>query len=541
MTLRFSWQCRAAHRLKHVGVSDPDPVWRRAFAELRARLGVTRPVRLLVSGLAEVPMVVGWFSPVVLVPAAAFTGLGPDQLKSLLAHELAHVRRRDHLLNAVQAVVEIVLFFHPAVWWISKQVRLEREYCCDDSSVRATGDPTFLAEALAAMETLRIQKPSASTVLATHGGPLMERITRILGVRPEGRTRATGWRLPAGLALAGIVAATGGAYAAPGSSSEAPAVQEESAQKAVKKARKARQARDLKSLEEKVARIKAALEAGEMKKEEAARAMRVIEMQEHHAHELRRVEEALAAGTMTKEEAKKVLAGLRDRLHERALEGERAHDRKKREADVDAVKHRLAKAVEEGKITREQASERMKEYLRHLELESRKWRVEHDAEAVAKEIQSTVEAGELTPDEGRKKLEELRRAIESRRSPEETVRRIQADVEAGRITPAQGKEKLEALKKARPERSDFAAVQEKLEAAVRAGKLTPQQAKERLKAHEKELDLVKAAKKRAELELVEVQRRIRAAVEAGEITAEQGRERLESLRRKKAERKAKAK
>ena len=88
--------------------------------------------------------------------AAAFTGLGRDELRALLLHELAHVRRRDHLINAVQAAVEVVLFFHPAVWWISQQVRVEREFCCDDSSVRVTGNPKLLADALAAMEALRI-------------------------------------------------------------------------------------------------------------------------------------------------------------------------------------------------------------------------------------------------------------------------------------------------------------------------------------------------------------------------------------------------
>ena len=171
MGLRFGLQCFAAQRLKSFGVSAPGEEWSQIFEQLKSDLGIGRAVRFLRSSVAEVPMVVGWISPVVLVPVSTFTSLSHDQLRALLAHELAHIRRHDHLLNALQAVVEIVLFFHPVVWWISKQVRDEREYCCDDSSVKVTGEPKFLAEALTTLETLRIQQPGTDPVLAATGGP----------------------------------------------------------------------------------------------------------------------------------------------------------------------------------------------------------------------------------------------------------------------------------------------------------------------------------------------------------------------------------
>ena len=212
LTVRCALHGRAAQRLKTCAVSAPEPHWLRLFDTLKHELGITRALPLLKSGLAEVPMVVGWFSPVVLVPAAALTSLSTDQLRALLAHELAHVRRHDPLLNALQALVEIALFFHPVVWWISKQVRAEREYCCDDTSIRATGSPKLLAKALADLEALRLPYP-ARTVLAADGGPLMQRIERILGVRPSGRTSLSNWQLPTGLALASLLALAGTSYA----------------------------------------------------------------------------------------------------------------------------------------------------------------------------------------------------------------------------------------------------------------------------------------------------------------------------------------
>lgn len=204
MLARLGWQSRAIHRLKHMGTGAADPLWQHQFTTLREQYGVSPGVRLLRSTLAEVPMVVGWCKPVVLIPAAAFTGLTPDQLKAVLAHELAHIRRHDPLINAVQAIIETLLFFHPAVWWLSAQIRHEREHCCDDLALQTTGDPKTLARALVCLESLRSQ-PTASPqlALAANGAPLMERIQRILGQNST-RTRL-GWRTVTGLLLAGAL------------------------------------------------------------------------------------------------------------------------------------------------------------------------------------------------------------------------------------------------------------------------------------------------------------------------------------------------
>jgi bla regulator protein blaR1 len=166
-------------RLTRRGVLPVPAELRALLAELSGRLRVTRPVRLLVSGIAVVPSVVGWLRPVVLLPVAALSGLTPEQLEAILAHELAHVRRHDYLVNMIQVVIETLLFYHPAVWWISNTIRAEREDCCDDLAVAACGNRIAYARALSAMEDLRAA-PSPS--LAASGGKLLPRIRRIVGL-----------------------------------------------------------------------------------------------------------------------------------------------------------------------------------------------------------------------------------------------------------------------------------------------------------------------------------------------------------------------
>jgi beta-lactamase regulating signal transducer with metallopeptidase domain len=178
---RFTRHWLWSRRLRTRMISEPDEQWQRTFHALKEELGISKGVRLLRSGLAEIPMVIGWVAPIILVPASAFISLTPDQLRSILAHELAHIRRHDHWVNMFQGLIEIILFFHPAVWWISKQLHIEREYCCDDSSVTVIGDPKILAGALTQLEALRISSPR--NALAANGGSFMERITRILGTR----------------------------------------------------------------------------------------------------------------------------------------------------------------------------------------------------------------------------------------------------------------------------------------------------------------------------------------------------------------------
>jgi len=146
-------------------------------------MSVHRPMRVLISSMADSPSVVGWLRPVILLPTATLMGLTPLQLESILAHEIAHVRRYDYLVNMLQMVVETLLFYHPAVWWMSKRIRLERELCCDDLAVRFSGNALRYARALTRLEKMRLTTPQVA--MASTGGPLLYRIQRIVGVRAK--------------------------------------------------------------------------------------------------------------------------------------------------------------------------------------------------------------------------------------------------------------------------------------------------------------------------------------------------------------------
>lgn len=126
----------------------------------------------------------GWLKPVVLLPVTTLAGLAPRQLEMILAHELAHIRRHDFALNLVQTLVETLLFYHPAVWWVSHVIRVEREHCCDDIAVSASGSPVSYARALTALETLRVAPmdvgPSAALAPSALGGSLPERVRRLV-------------------------------------------------------------------------------------------------------------------------------------------------------------------------------------------------------------------------------------------------------------------------------------------------------------------------------------------------------------------------
>lgn len=169
----------ATERLKRRGLGKATAACEESFARLARRIGISRPVRLYKSVLVEVPTVIGWLRPVILVPVSAFTGLSQQQLDALLAHELAHVRRYDYLVNLLQSVAETLLFYHPAVWWVSKQIRIEREHACDDLAVEACGDALLYARALAELETLRAASEH-SLALAANGGSLISRVRRLI-------------------------------------------------------------------------------------------------------------------------------------------------------------------------------------------------------------------------------------------------------------------------------------------------------------------------------------------------------------------------
>jgi len=199
-----------------------DAAWQTRLSRLGQRFGLVRHVRLrVVDGLAS-PVTAGWWRPVVLVPSSLLTGMAPDLLEALLAHELAHVARHDYLVNLAQNVIETLLFYHPAVWWISHRIRAERELVADGLAARRLGEPRRLARALSQLEQL--QFGAGGLAQAAAGGDLAARIRRL--VRPE--TQALHWKaaLPV-LALA--VACFANAHIADGAAAARPSAHDQRA------------------------------------------------------------------------------------------------------------------------------------------------------------------------------------------------------------------------------------------------------------------------------------------------------------------------
>ena len=146
---------------------------------LQRRLGLKWAIRYCEGKGLEAPAVIGWFRPVVFLPLRALTGLSQEQLELVVAHELAHIQRLDPFVNVFQVVAEALLFYHPAVWWLNRRVRAEREHCCDDVAISLCGNAVEYARALTLMEEWRSLPVLA---MAANRGPLTERILRVLGL-----------------------------------------------------------------------------------------------------------------------------------------------------------------------------------------------------------------------------------------------------------------------------------------------------------------------------------------------------------------------
>ena len=175
--------------------------------DLQHQLGLDRAIRYLECGWLRTPAVIGWVRPVILLPVQALTGLSEIQLRAVIAHELAHVRRLDAFVNLLQILVETLLFYHPAVWWLNRRIRIERELACDEIAVRLTGDRIEYAKTLTLMAEWE-QAPRL--VMAANRGPLSERVFHILGQKPFGKSQRI---LGLTVSILFLAAALGGANA----------------------------------------------------------------------------------------------------------------------------------------------------------------------------------------------------------------------------------------------------------------------------------------------------------------------------------------
>ncbi|RPE09061.1 hypothetical protein EGT74_18815 [Chitinophaga lutea] len=185
MTIKLCIDLSQLRLMRRQGVSSPGMEWEQYMKALALRMGITRKVQLFISQHLQVPVMIGFLRPVILLPAAMFTNLSPEQLEAILLHELAHVKRNDYLLNIFQSIVETILFFNPFVWWISKNIRLEREHCCDDLVIAGTVQPLHYARALVALEEYRLTVNPMAMAAADDKHHLFHRIKRIMEMKTK--------------------------------------------------------------------------------------------------------------------------------------------------------------------------------------------------------------------------------------------------------------------------------------------------------------------------------------------------------------------
>ncbi|HVI47348.1 MAG TPA: M56 family metallopeptidase [Chitinophaga sp.] len=185
MTIKLISDLLQLQHIRTHQVQSMGEAWEKHLERLAARLKIPRRVQLLVSGYVQVPVMLGFLKPVILLPVAMVNNLSEEQLEAILLHELAHIRRNDYLLNILQSIVETILFFNPFVWMISRIIRQEREHCCDDLVIASTVQPLHYAQALVALEEYRLTANPLTMAAADNRQHLFHRIKRIMEMKTK--------------------------------------------------------------------------------------------------------------------------------------------------------------------------------------------------------------------------------------------------------------------------------------------------------------------------------------------------------------------
>ncbi|MFW5645101.1 MAG: M56 family metallopeptidase [Bacteroidota bacterium] len=180
MSLRLIFSILYLKKYKTRGIKRPEIQLENCFTGLIKRFHINKNIRLLESFLVKTPMVIGYFKPLVVVPVGIFTQLPFNQIEAILAHELAHIKRNDFLINIIQSVVELLFFYHPVIYLISKHIREERENCCDDIALSQCSDSSQYLKALALVEGIMPTSPRHAVAFVKQKPNLFNRMKRIL-------------------------------------------------------------------------------------------------------------------------------------------------------------------------------------------------------------------------------------------------------------------------------------------------------------------------------------------------------------------------
>ncbi len=170
-----------SQRLKHYRTNHADEVYSNIVTRFIEQLNIKQKVKLLESALVKVPVTIGYLKPVILFPIGLLSGMSYTQVEAVIVHELAHIKRADYLINFFQSIIEVIFFYHPAVWWISSRIRDERENICDDISLQAIKHPAELAKALLCLNQYQSDRYSLAMSALGNNNHLIRRIKRMTG------------------------------------------------------------------------------------------------------------------------------------------------------------------------------------------------------------------------------------------------------------------------------------------------------------------------------------------------------------------------
>ena len=201
--LRFSGSMLYVYRLKNNNIYPVDKSWNDNLQRLSGRMGLLKPVILAESALTRIPLTIGYLKPVILLPLGTLSGVPPQQIEAILLHELAHILRKDYLFNIIQSVIELLFFYHPVTWWLSKLIRQEREHICDDLVISINHDHINYIKALTTMEDLNSKSALLASALAGSRKNLLFRIKRL--ITPVNSRKGFGEGIIAFILIIGLV------------------------------------------------------------------------------------------------------------------------------------------------------------------------------------------------------------------------------------------------------------------------------------------------------------------------------------------------
>ncbi len=184
-SLRFIGSVLSLQRIRSHGLKELDVEWLYRSREIAKKLGIKNFVFVYESARVKIPVALGYLKPIILLPIGMINGLPYTQVETIIAHELAHIKRYDFLINLIQSFIETVFFYHPAIWWISSQIKEERENCCDDLTIEICNDTLAYSKALYNLQHIKENHPELALAANGNDNQLLRRIKRMNGERSK--------------------------------------------------------------------------------------------------------------------------------------------------------------------------------------------------------------------------------------------------------------------------------------------------------------------------------------------------------------------